>query len=166
MNNRDYGVWLIPILAALAVYFPIYSGSPPEGFVPARIAAPTPGEPAKEEKEAKASGEILLRQFLCADLTTEGDCLEPSDLRILLATVPDPMDSGLAHLFDRQVASIQRALERSDYVLDRFNLPWSNKPDNPKTDADKLVKGGKEIAEYTLDRQRYPKLPKSAKRDE
>jgi len=56
--------------------------------------------------------------------------------------------------------------ERSDYVLDRFNLPWSDKPDNPKTDADKLVKGGKEIAEYTLDRRRYPKLPKSAEGDE
>jgi hypothetical protein len=120
------------------------------------------GGAAKEKNEAKASGEILLRQFFCADLTTQAGCLEPSDLRILLATVPDPMDSGLAHLFDRQVASIQRALERSGYVLDRFNLPWSDKPDNPKTDADKLVKGGKDIAEYTLDRRRYPKLPKSA----
>jgi hypothetical protein len=166
MNNRDYGVWLIPILAALVVYSPMYSGSPPEGSVPARVAAPTAGEAAKEKKETKASGEILLRQFFCADLTTQAGCLEPSDLRILLATVPDPMDSGLAHLFDRQVASIQRALERSGYVLDRFNLPWSDKPDNPKTDADKLVKGGKEIAEYTLDRRRYPKLPKSAEGEE
>ena len=166
MTNRDYGVWLIPILTALAVYFPMYSGSPPEGSVPASVAAPTPGEPAKEKKETTASGEILLRQFLCADLTTQAGCLKVSDLRILIATVPDPMDSGLAHLFDRQLASIQRALERSGYVLDRFNLPWTDKPDNPKTDADKLVKGGKEIAEYTLDRRKYPKLPKSAEGSE
>src|SRR5262245_12511144 len=166
MNSRDYGVWLIPILAALAVYSPMYSGSPPEGAIPARVAAPTASEAAQEKKETKASGEILLRQFFCADLTNQAGCLEPSDVRILLATVPDPMDSGLAPLFDRQVASIQRALERLDYVLDRFNLPWSDKPDNPKTDADKLVKGGKEIAEYTLDRRRYPKLPKSAEGDE
>jgi hypothetical protein len=166
MNNRDYGVWLIPILAALAVYFPMYSGSPPESSVSARIAAPAPqGMGAKEKNGTQGSGEILLRQFLCADLAAQSDCGAARDVRILLATVSDPMDSGLAHLFDRQVAAIQRALERAGYVLDRFTLPWSDKPDNSKTEADKLVKGGREIAGYALDRQGYGKSPRESEAD-
>ena len=39
-------------------------------------------------------------------------------------TIPDPLDSRLPHLFDRSLATIQRAAELDGYVLDRFDLPW------------------------------------------
>ena len=52
----------------------------------------------------------------------------PSDARyevdFLIATIPDPIDSRLPYLFDRNLSSIQRAAEADHYVLDRFDLPW------------------------------------------
>jgi hypothetical protein len=46
------------------------------------------------------------------------------DLEFLIATVPDPADSSSGHYFDPMVDAIQRAVERDDYVLDRFYYPW------------------------------------------
>ena len=45
-------------------------------------------------------------------------------IRFLIATVPDPADSGLGYLFDQTMAAIQRALEMEEYVIDRAWLPW------------------------------------------
>jgi hypothetical protein len=44
--------------------------------------------------------------------------------RFLIATVPDPTDSGFAYMFDQVLESLQRAVERGDYVFDRAWLPW------------------------------------------
>ncbi|MBI3408303.1 MAG: hypothetical protein HY040_08100 [Planctomycetes bacterium] len=46
-------------------------------------------------------------------------------LDFLIATVPDPRDSGQAFQFDQVLEGIQRALERDDFVVDRSWLPWS-----------------------------------------
>jgi hypothetical protein len=45
-------------------------------------------------------------------------------LRFLIATVPDPVDSGLGYYFDQVVEAMQRALETQGYVIDRHWLPW------------------------------------------
>ena len=43
----------------------------------------------------------------------------------LIATVPDPIDSGYGYAFDQVVDAIQRAVEKKDgYILDRCWLPW------------------------------------------
>ncbi len=42
----------------------------------------------------------------------------------LIATVPDPKDSRLYHLFDRYQDAIQRAIGEADYTFDRYWLPW------------------------------------------
>lgn len=43
----------------------------------------------------------------------------------LIATVPDPIDSGYGYVFDQVVDAIQRAIEKKDgYILDRCWLPW------------------------------------------
>jgi hypothetical protein len=58
------------------------------------------------------------------------ECLGACDLRketqieFLIATVPDPIDSRFDYLFDRHVDALQRALEASGYILDRFSIPW------------------------------------------
>jgi hypothetical protein len=44
--------------------------------------------------------------------------------RFLIATVPDPEDSGLAYMFDQVVEALQRALEKEPYVFDHAWLPW------------------------------------------
>jgi hypothetical protein len=45
-------------------------------------------------------------------------------IRFLIATVPDPVDSGLGYLFDQTLAAIQRGLEMDKYVIDQAWLPW------------------------------------------
>jgi hypothetical protein len=42
----------------------------------------------------------------------------------LIATVPDPIDAHVGWQFDEFVESIQRAAEKTEYVLDRYSLPW------------------------------------------
>jgi len=46
------------------------------------------------------------------------------ELDFLIVTIPDPVNSRLPYLFDRNIGSIQRAAEADHYVLDRFDLPW------------------------------------------
>lgn len=46
------------------------------------------------------------------------------ELDFLVATIPDPKDSRLDYLFDRNLDAIQRAIETAEYVLDRHWLPW------------------------------------------
>jgi hypothetical protein len=47
-----------------------------------------------------------------------------ASIRFLIATVPDPAESGFGYLFDQVVEAVQRALETQDYVIDRAWLPW------------------------------------------
>jgi len=48
----------------------------------------------------------------------------PGYVPLLVAVVPDPLDSSSAQQFDSAVEAIQRAAERHGYVLDRSWLPW------------------------------------------
>jgi len=42
----------------------------------------------------------------------------------IIATLPDPIESGLSDKLDDEIDAIQRAAESQGYVLDRFKLPW------------------------------------------
>jgi hypothetical protein len=72
-----------------------------------------------------ASGRLLLEAYL-------SDGREPSleeaagrfELRILIATLPDPVDTHLDWLFDSNLDALKRAFETAGYVIDRFWLPW------------------------------------------
>ncbi|HMV46655.1 MAG TPA: hypothetical protein PLD20_13535 [Blastocatellia bacterium] len=46
------------------------------------------------------------------------------ELDFLIATIPDPKESRLDHLFDGNLGGIQRALEAAGYVFDQYWLPW------------------------------------------
>src|SRR5262249_36151096 len=46
------------------------------------------------------------------------------EIKYLIATVPDPIDTRLDHQFDRALDAIRRALESDKYLFDRFWLPW------------------------------------------
>jgi hypothetical protein len=45
-------------------------------------------------------------------------------IQSLVATVPDPIESGLSNQLDDKIDSIQRAALAAGYVLDRYKLPW------------------------------------------
>lgn len=68
-------------------------------------------------------------------------------LDVLVATIPDPMDSHLDWGFDFDLEAIRRAHERVGYVLDRFWLPWTEPRD---TIARTVCRGRRQIW------QRYP----------
>jgi len=46
------------------------------------------------------------------------------DVRFLIATVADPIDSHLPLSFDLSLAAILRGIERHGFVLDSYSLPW------------------------------------------
>jgi hypothetical protein len=46
------------------------------------------------------------------------------DVRYLIVTVPDPVDSRFGYAFDQLMAVTERALETNGYVFDRAWLPW------------------------------------------
>jgi hypothetical protein len=52
----------------------------------------------------------------------EADCGRPD---IILATIPDPEQSGIPALLDSGVESIQRAAAQGEFSLYRWQLPWS-----------------------------------------
>jgi hypothetical protein len=54
-------------------------------------------------------------------------CLPP--VGVMVATLPDPVDSHLDWAFDSDYEAIVRAYERAGYVVDRYWLPWSEKLD-------------------------------------
>jgi hypothetical protein len=55
---------------------------------------------------------------------------DPADPRFkysvdsIIATLPDPIETGLSVKLDDEIDAIQRAAESEGYVLDRFKLPW------------------------------------------
>ena len=58
------------------------------------------------------------------------------DPKVVIATVPDPIDSALAYDYDRNLEALQLAIERNDRVRDRGWLPWSADP--ASSDVDRI----------------------------
>ncbi len=119
--------------------------------------------PAASEDLEWKGGRNLVRYFLGLpkdDKKPLGkfDNRSQTEVEFLIATLPDPVDSGLPHLFDRRLSSIQRALQQAGYFpTGRFHLPWQDcLLGNAKTAAGgkeddkegntKTVAGGKEAA--------------------
>jgi hypothetical protein len=119
MNERNLNVWFISVLAALALYVPLSSGN-------RAPSSPSNSDPTlrdqslqTESPKTTISGELVLRQFLGTKDRNETMALSKEyDLDFLIATVPDPKESGLSHIFDRHVAAIQRAAETANYILE------------------------------------------------
>ncbi|MGH7833815.1 MAG: hypothetical protein ACREQK_09245, partial [Candidatus Binatia bacterium] len=130
MNKSDAGIWLLPLLSVLAVYYPVSFGSQPAALVsrPAAaqqvtqaLAQASAAAPAYSRYDANSQ----IREYFGGDPTTAG--YQTLTIDSLIATVPDPVESSLGYLFDRHLAAIQRAMEAAEYVLDRFDLPWLEK---------------------------------------
>lgn len=55
-------------------------------------------------------------------------------VQAMIAVVPDPVHTHLALVFDRSVEALQIAAESSNYVVDRYWLPWQTEPKGEWTD--------------------------------
>lgn len=174
MKNSDSNNFLIPLLAAFAIYVPFSgaSSSPDQRLSenpqsPALIqmgslATPTPtpapgrisGEAARllcdffgfkpepdpqdrnkdrsqyQPDEPRNFDPKNLKGDYCGVKTIRDlnriEHLVASDFKVehLIATIPDPKDSRLDHLFDRNLDALQRAIGAAGYTFDRHSLPW------------------------------------------
>jgi hypothetical protein len=90
---------------------------------PAEESRP-PSPSAKAEGYAPGSGEKLLHDFFGTHWdSTSTAAPDTFQLRVLIATVPDPYDSHMDWSFDAMVEAIRRALETAGFVTDRFWFP-------------------------------------------
>src|SRR5258708_1562350 len=78
------------------------------------------------EASTEALGKIIQDQ---------GDPRYKYSIDSIIATLPDPIESGLSDKLDDEIDAIQKAAESQGYVLDRFKLPWP-------TRAERAAKGG------------------------
>ncbi|MFL5542384.1 MAG: hypothetical protein ACJ8J0_25580, partial [Longimicrobiaceae bacterium] len=63
----------------------------------------------------------------------------PSQLDVLVVTIPDPIDSHEDWVYDTSLEALRRAHERAGYVIDRMWLPWASR--------DSVLDGGTRLRE-------------------
>ena len=67
------------------------------------------------------------------------------DVQVVVATLPDPVETGSKYEFDMGLEAIQKAIESEGYLIDRFSNPWGSSGSKPG-----------ESAHGTLDYRRHP----------
>ncbi|MCG6964807.1 MAG: hypothetical protein LJE95_16270 [Acidobacteria bacterium] len=115
---------VVAVAAAGLVYSPaVEQGSTnnaADGAAAAVQAAGTAGA-----APALGVGERLLGEYLAQPLAgITAASPERPVLQVLIATVPDPVESGLDWIFDAMTAALRSGMESCKFVLDRQSLPW------------------------------------------
>ncbi|HVO56402.1 MAG TPA: hypothetical protein VMT51_01775 [Dongiaceae bacterium] len=131
MSRQSSPALLLPIMAILALIFPVAfstrqgASSGSAGFAPATSALS-----GSSQKTARPHDAIrILTEFFApveigALQAGESPVRANATLDLMIVTIPDPIDSQLPYLFDRNLGALQRAAEADNYLLDRFDLPW------------------------------------------
>src|SRR5262249_25858407 len=155
MKNREISLLLIPLLTAFAFALPMAGQQASQNDTPAPPAnsqnvGEKPGGQSKKPPKIKtrvqpppsideqSNAAKLIYQFLGVDSKMCGknpaagnyEIRNQYKLEFLVATLPDPVESQLSYLFDRNLDAIQRAIESEDYVLDRFDFHWQERNGN------------------------------------
>src|SRR6185369_4802684 len=85
-----------------------------------------------EEQKVWHGGRAAVQRFFGPSDDKHGrtmwreDPRERATLQFLIVTVPDPVDSGLPHVYDRYMAAVQAAVQTQPYFLSKFDLPWED----------------------------------------
>ncbi len=105
-------------------------------------AASSPSEPQKASTKTastpKGSLQVAIqekiRTFFAEPVGTSGTCVYvanycvPKDsrngIRFVVAIVPDPVHSHLAHFFDEAIEAIEQGAFNEGYIFDRALMPW------------------------------------------
>jgi hypothetical protein len=125
---------LLPLLAFMAMILPFAVNLQP--FKADTSSRQSERSTFREEHVMK--GESELPAHSAAKLVSDYFYVQPDapewtaddprkgySLEVIVATVPDPIDSRLPYFFDCFLDSIQRASEAAEYVLDSFDLAWT-----------------------------------------
>lgn len=132
MGFRDVVLALVPA-AMVAAVLPAGGGvGPGENLTQLALAASAGNTTVLTEPKAAAKTDVLSANALLTaylgrtlDEAQQSDPTIRSRLTGLIATLPDPVTSRFAITFDDHFGALQRALEATGYVLDRFDLPWT-----------------------------------------
>ena len=87
------------------------------------------------------------------------EALAPHDPIVLIATIPDPIDSTHGYRFDFFYSAIQVAIGEAGFTLDRFTFPWQKGSDGPEKtggEGSKDRKAGSRRRDPSRNRERWP----------
>lgn len=132
MDRRGASLLLIPLIAVLAIFSPTGTRKnaveSSESYRPARRSSQkvTPNENIAWNGGREAIQRFFARGYQPLSPSNTDDPRQRARLNFIVATVPDPVDSGQALSFDRFVGAIQSATQAESYVLADFNLPWED----------------------------------------
>ena len=126
LGERSRGLLPVSFVAIAAVFYSLMPGRSPSS--PGKASSGAEETTFSQGQSPDRADDPLspLRDSLEGAACGEGGSYQ---VDFLIATVPDPIDSHLAPLFDRALDAIQQGLQDSLYVLDRFSLPWKAKDD-------------------------------------
>jgi len=139
LDRGGASVFLLPLLAVMALFYPLAlrkgAFEPKPGFrIPSGEKAPKEATAGQKAKDEWSRGRMAVRGFFNMPLDpskksqwrSPDNPLKGATLNFLIMTVPDPIDSGLPHVFDRYVGALRQALQTQPYFLSRFDLPWED----------------------------------------
>jgi len=124
MNDRFNGLWLVALIAVAEVFH--FSPEPASSAPPARQAQVTDKKaPPASDPSMALTGVQLLQDYYGSKPGTD----HVNHLRILFASLPDPVDARAAYKFDEILEALQAGAQDSGFVLDRFSVVWPRKSD-------------------------------------
>lgn len=149
VESRDRSPWLIAALALGAMLSP-FARTAPSGAEPEEPAAaprveaqpparssgsgPAPADDCGIELPADCGDPLChVRPYFPPDAEAFFDAPRASEAEVLVAMLPDPLDSALDDHFDQAVDTLVRAVEALGYVRYRHWLPW--RPQNEGQDG-------------------------------
>jgi hypothetical protein len=129
MENRStLGALLVTLLPAAIIPGLLWVG--PLGTTRPATPSDSGGGPRDAAAALQAvSAMELIDRYARDDIAKPGvgrpDAATAPIVRALIVTVPDPLDAPhLDWAYDASISSIQRAAETSEFLIDRFWLPW------------------------------------------
>ena len=141
MADRGFTFGLVSLTAAAMVA--VFGGA--RAGPGAARAADSTGRPAPSRsylaappRAAISRGEALLGEFFGSHWIDAGVLRNRYELKVLIATLPDPYDSHLDFAHDVNLEAIRRAFETAGFVIDRFWLPGAQ-------DSLKVAQGGDSV---------------------
>jgi len=138
LDRSGASVFLIPLLAVMALFYPVAfrkgASEPGASFRTPSGGAQSQATVAQKANNEWSRGRRSVRSFFDIPLDpsqtsrwhSPNNPLDRATLNFLIMTVPDPIDSGLPHMFDRYVGALRQALQTQPYFLSRFDLPWQD----------------------------------------
>lgn len=133
-------------MAALMVSSTVFNTADRQGGAGSGAA----GNGSMVAKAHEAANDMAPWSALHAFLTARAR-IRPVQLKFLIATVPDPVDTHLSIFFDRAIESLQNAASTAGYDFDRYWIPWRENPYSATPDP--LVRAKQEEEKRKLEYQ-------------